>query len=72
VAPVWQQRLADLLEEYPDAADELRDWVQRLRADLPEPQQTWVHTYIARDHARQYNAPHGSITITNHPDATPT
>jgi len=46
---IRQQRLADLLEEYPDAADELRDRVQRLRADLPEPQQTWVHTYIARD-----------------------
>jgi hypothetical protein len=34
VLPGWQTRLADLLEEYPEAREELTAWVQRVLADL--------------------------------------
>jgi hypothetical protein len=60
----WQDRLTDLITEYPDLADELRSWVERLRAELPPTQQTWVNTFVARDNAVQYNAPGGTITVT--------
>lgn len=32
---VWRTRLADLLEEHPDAAGELRTLVERIQAELP-------------------------------------
>jgi hypothetical protein len=66
LAPIWATRLADLVEEHPELGDEVRAWVERVRSELPAPQQTWVHTYIARDHAHQYNAPHGTISVTHH------
>jgi hypothetical protein len=34
VLPGWQTRLADLLEEYPEAREELQAWVQRVLVDL--------------------------------------
>jgi hypothetical protein len=34
LAPVWQQRLADLVQEYPEVGEELRAWAQRLQAQL--------------------------------------
>jgi hypothetical protein len=71
LAPVWQQRLADLVQEYPEVGEELRAWAQRLQAQLPAAQQTWVQTYIARDHSHQYNAPHGSINVNTYPGGAP-
>jgi hypothetical protein len=65
LVPVWATRLADLIEEHPEISEDLRAWAEQVRSGLPGPQQTWVHTYIARDHAHQYNAPHGSITMTH-------
>jgi hypothetical protein len=65
-AETWQRRLAGLIEEYPELADELQKWARDLRAQLPSAQQEWVNTFVARDHATQYNAPGGSITVTNH------
>jgi hypothetical protein len=67
LAVTWQQRLADLVEEYPELGEELQSWVLQLQAQLPAAEQTWVNTFIARGHAIQYNAPGGSITITNRP-----
>ena len=64
----WQDRLADLVAEYPDLGEELRAWAEQLRAELPTAQQTWVNTFIARDNAVQYNAPGGTITVTNSGD----
>lgn len=74
LALTWQQRLADLVEEYPEIGEELQAWVQQVQAQLPSAQQTWVNTFLARDHATQYNAPGGSITVTDHrdlPSSTP-
>jgi hypothetical protein len=65
LALAWQQRLADLIEEYPEFGEDLRSWVQHMQALLPAAEQTWVNTFVARDHATQYNAPGGSITVTN-------
>ena len=39
---VWSTRLADLLEEYPEAAEELRALTDQVRTKLPVAQQTWV------------------------------
>jgi hypothetical protein len=59
----WQQRLQDLVEEDPQLGDDLRQWTEAVRAHLPAERQSWVNTFIAADHARQYNAPGGSITV---------
>jgi len=64
-AAAWEQRLADLVEEYPEASDDLRSWVEEVRAQLPATQREWVNTFIAQGQATQYNAPGGSMTINN-------
>ncbi|MEV4629761.1 hypothetical protein AB0J90_26200 [Micromonospora sp. NPDC049523] len=68
----WQQRLADLVEEHPDLGEELRTWVDDLRRRLPAAEQARVNTFIARDHATQYNAPDGTITVNVGPDRSST
>jgi hypothetical protein len=73
LAVTWQQRLADLVEEYPEAGEDLRSWVRQVQAQLPAAGQTWVNSFVARDNATQYNALGGSITVTIQsppPDAT--
>jgi hypothetical protein len=65
LAVTWQQRLTDLVEECPELGRELQSWVRQVQAQLPAAEQTWVNTFIARGHATQYNAPGGSITVTN-------
>jgi hypothetical protein len=71
LAPVWRLQLEALLRQHPNAEDELRALVAQIQEALPAPQQTWVQTNIARDHATQYNVQHGSLHI--HPeDAGPT
>lgn len=47
--PVWRTRLADLLAEYPEAADELRAWAARLRVQIPPAEQAWTQTNTARE-----------------------
>jgi hypothetical protein len=74
LALTWQQRLGDLVEEYPEVGEEVQAWVRQVQAQLPAAQQTWVNTFVARDHATQYNAPGGSITVTERrdpPSSTP-
>ncbi|MFI6233288.1 hypothetical protein ACIBD9_06995 [Micromonospora sp. NPDC050784] len=71
LALVWQQRLADLVEEHPELGDELRIWAADLRRRLPALQSDWVNTFIASDNATQYNAPGGSITVTNRLEERP-
>ncbi|GAB3955429.1 hypothetical protein GCM10027614_64670 [Micromonospora vulcania] len=71
MARVWQQRLADLVEEHPELGEEVRVWAADLRQRLPASESKWVNTFIATDNATQYNAPGGSITVTNHPGERP-
>lgn len=66
LALLWQQRLADLVEEHPELGDEVRMWAADLRQQLPAAEKDWVNTFIAGGNATQYNAPGGSITVTNH------
>ncbi|WP_281904717.1 hypothetical protein [Phytohabitans aurantiacus] len=66
LAMVWVNRLKDLLEEHPELQAALRAWADQIRQDLPAVQQTWVQHFVASDHANQYNAPHGAITVHHH------
>lgn len=47
LVPVWQVRLADLLAEFPEAAEELRAWVERTQTALPVDNQSWVQNNTA-------------------------
>jgi hypothetical protein len=58
VAAAWRVRLADLLAEFPEAADELRAWAERTQAALPAAGQSWVqHNTAGRD---VYAVQHGT------------
>ncbi|MEU1779134.1 hypothetical protein ABZ545_06540 [Streptomyces abikoensis] len=46
LAGSWATRLSDLLEEHPEAADELRELVSRVRAELPAATQSGGQTNI--------------------------
>jgi len=41
--PVWRRRLADYLQQHPDAAEELRELVDQVQGQLPTSQQAWVN-----------------------------
>ena len=45
--PGWQVRLADLLEEFPDARDEMVAWAEQVRAQLPTAEASWVQNITA-------------------------
>jgi hypothetical protein len=45
--PEWQVRLADLLEEFPVAREELAAWAEQVRAQLPVAQASWVQSITA-------------------------
>lgn len=61
--PSWQTRLADLLEEYPEAREELTAWVKRVRDQLPPGQQSWVQNNIAREHGTVFAVQGGTQHI---------
>jgi hypothetical protein len=65
-ARTWQQRFADLLQEFPEAVEELGEWAEQVRSELPAAQQSFVNTFLARDNSTQYNAPGGNMTIHHH------
>ncbi|MBL7551005.1 hypothetical protein I6A60_24520 [Frankia sp. AgB1.9] len=67
LAPVWQVRLADLLAEFPEAAEELWAWAERTRAELPAAERSWAQSNIAgRD---VYAVGRGSqVFYRGHPD----
>lgn len=58
LAPAWRRRLARLLRNAPDAAEELRGLVVELRPALPE---KWVQHNVARDHGTVYAALGGNV-----------
>jgi hypothetical protein len=45
--PEWQVRLADLLEEFPGAREELIAWAEQVLAQLPAAQASWVQNITA-------------------------
>jgi hypothetical protein len=71
--PVWQVRLRDLVEEYPEAVEELRALTDRIQAQLPAAQQAWVQHNLARGHGTVYGVQAGDQHIHYHgtPDPPP-
>jgi hypothetical protein len=69
----WQVRLQDLLEEHPDAMDELRILTAQVQAQLPAAQQAWVQHNLASGHGTVYGVQAGDQHIHYHgtPDAPP-
>lgn len=50
VLPGWRTRLADLLEEFPEAREELTAWERQVHGQLPQAQVSWVQHNTVRDH----------------------
>jgi hypothetical protein len=69
ILPGWQTRLADLLEEYPEAREELTAWVRRVRDQLPAEQAVWVQNNTARDHGTVFAVQHGNQHLHQTPAA---
>ncbi|WP_405858799.1 hypothetical protein OG361_31140 [Streptomyces sp. NBC_00090] len=63
LADQWQLQLETLLRQHPEAADELRELVGELSADMPAERHTWVQNNTARDNARQYAAMGGNVIV---------
>ncbi|GAA3569142.1 hypothetical protein GCM10022222_61650 [Amycolatopsis ultiminotia] len=61
LAPGWQLRLGRLLEDQPDIEAELRDLIARVQDELPEAQQHWLQTNVARDHGTVLAAQGGNV-----------
>lgn len=49
--PLWQGELEEFLSRHPDAAADLRSLTQRVRAQLPETQLSWVQNVTASGEA---------------------
>jgi hypothetical protein len=75
LAATWQQRLADLLAEFPEVREEFEAWADHVRRQLPAAKQSWVQKNVAgRDayvvqHGNQYiyragKPPNGEMSTT--------
>jgi hypothetical protein len=69
----WQVRLQDLLDEHPDAVEELRTLTAQIKDQLPATQQAWVQHNLARGHGTVYGVQAGDQHIHYHgtPDLPP-
>jgi hypothetical protein len=58
LVPTWTVELENLLDEYPDALEELQELTAALRRALPPAQESWVlnQTNTATGNATQYSA----------------
>jgi hypothetical protein len=68
LARVWRRRLRLLLNEDPESGRELSELVARIQAALPQTQQQWVQTNIARSHGTVYSAQGGNVIHYQTPD----
>ncbi|MEV3987580.1 hypothetical protein AB0J57_01590 [Streptomyces sp. NPDC049837] len=71
LVPVWRRRLVVLLEEHPDAEEDLRGLVERVRGGLPDERRVWVQTNTARDSATLFAVQGGSIHYHQAPGGRP-
>lgn len=67
LAAAWQVRLADLLRQHPDALSELRALIDSIGARLPQAEQAWVQTNIAKGGGQVFAAQGGNVIV--HPAA---
>ncbi|MFC9269130.1 hypothetical protein ACFTXJ_15340 [Streptomyces zhihengii] len=63
LVPVWQLELESLLTDHPGLVDELGVLIARLESALPQAQQTWVQTGIAKDNAQLFQAMRGNVIV---------
>lgn len=67
----WTRRLQALLREHPEAFQDVEDFVAAVRPRLPQPQQNWMMTVIARDHGTAYGVQGGNIYVDHHGSRAP-
>jgi hypothetical protein len=63
LVPQWQLQLEELLQEHPDAADELNELITQTRSALPQDQRTWIQNIKATDHGHAYGVQNGSLHV---------
>jgi hypothetical protein len=63
LVPVWQVQLESLLRQCPDAAIELESLVAQIRHDLPQREQGWTQTILARDHGQVFASMGGNVIV---------
>ncbi|WP_445525311.1 hypothetical protein [Streptomyces cyslabdanicus] len=61
--PVWQLELESLLDEHPDAADELRELISEIRDRLPDDQRAWVQNNVAKDGGQVFAVQGGNVVV---------
>lgn len=61
--PAWNGRLAALLRDHPDTADQLQVLVDTVRAALPPDGDRWVQNITAREHGHAYGAQGGNVIV---------
>ncbi|CAM5398679.1 hypothetical protein [Streptomyces abikoensis] len=59
----WTGQLEMLLEEHPEAAHELRELIERVRAEVPRPRESWVQNNTAEAGGVQYITQGGDINV---------
>jgi hypothetical protein len=63
LAGAWKRRLAALLNEHPEAGEDLRALVEQVVGQLPQARQGWVQTNIARQGGQVFAAQGGNVVI---------
>ncbi|MET9578931.1 hypothetical protein ABZY30_25790 [Streptomyces massasporeus] len=64
--PGWRLQLADFLQHYPEAEEELRQVIEQVRSELPETYQRKVEAHLEVCAGRDaYTSAH-DITVTHH------
>jgi hypothetical protein len=62
--PQWQTRLGDLLEEFPEAREEMQAWGPRVHDQLSAAaQQSWVQNNTARERGQVFTAQGGNVIV---------
>ena len=60
---MWRLQWRSLLQQHPEAEEDLRGLVARVREALAVAQQSWVQTNIARERATQNIVQHGTLHV---------
>ncbi|MFE1413421.1 hypothetical protein ACFW6F_21865 [Streptomyces sp. NPDC058746] len=64
--PGWRRQLVALLNQHPEAADELQSLIDQINRALPQPQQNWVMNVTARDRAAAFGSQGGDVNVHYH------
>ncbi|MFF7655741.1 hypothetical protein ACFZCY_38965 [Streptomyces sp. NPDC007983] len=61
--PVWLLELESLLDQHPDAVDELRELISEVQKRLPETQRAWVQNNVAKDGGQLFAVQGGNVIV---------